>query len=116
MVCVGVSRSKCRAPSETDALARLLRDTIEADRYPLSPRVQMWKGILAKIRLKPLKASLAPKRLEPKPEQLTPQKHYKPLRSGREHRFFVAIIEHGDAGLLKRGRDCLNVLAVFTSK
>jgi hypothetical protein len=35
---------------ETDALARLLRDTIDADRYPLSPRVQMWKGILAKIR------------------------------------------------------------------
>ena len=38
---------------ETDALVRLLRDTIEADRYPLSPRVQMWKGLLAKIRPEP---------------------------------------------------------------
>ena len=35
---------------ETGALARLLRDTIDADRYPLSPRVQMWMGILAKVR------------------------------------------------------------------
>jgi hypothetical protein len=35
---------------ETDALIRLLRDAIDADHYPLSPRVQMWKGILAKIR------------------------------------------------------------------
>ena len=34
---------------ETDALAWLLRDTIDADHYPLSPRVQMWKGTLAKI-------------------------------------------------------------------
>jgi hypothetical protein len=41
---------------ETDALARILRDTINADRYPLSPRVQMWKGILAKIRPEPPKA------------------------------------------------------------
>ena len=30
---------------ETDALARLLRNTIDADRFPFSPRVQMWKGI-----------------------------------------------------------------------
>jgi hypothetical protein len=50
LVCVGVSRSNFREPSETAALARLLLDTIEADHYPLSRRVQMWKGILAKIR------------------------------------------------------------------
>ena len=42
--------------------ARRLRDTIDADRYPLSPRVQMWKGILAKIRP------------EAKPEPLPPLK------------------------------------------
>lgn len=36
------------ADEETDALARLL---IDADRYPLSPRVQMRSGILAEIRL-----------------------------------------------------------------
>jgi hypothetical protein len=35
---------------ETDALARLLSRTIDDDRYPLSPRVQNLKGILAKIR------------------------------------------------------------------
>jgi hypothetical protein len=38
---------------ETEALSRLLRDTIDDDRYPLSPRVQMWKGILAKLRQEP---------------------------------------------------------------
>ena len=61
---------------ETDALARLLRDTIDADRYPLSPRVQMRKGILAKIRP------------ETKPEPLPPPEtlrsaEQKPYR-GRE--------------------------------
>jgi len=49
---------------ETAALARLLRDAIDADHYPLSPRVQMLKGIFAKIRP------------EAKPEPLPPQKHY----------------------------------------
>ena len=34
---------------ETDALARLLSRTIDADRYPLSPRIQILKAILAKI-------------------------------------------------------------------
>ena len=38
---------------ETAALARLLKSTIDADRYPLSPRIQMLKGILAKIRPEP---------------------------------------------------------------
>jgi hypothetical protein len=61
---------------ETDALARLLRDTIYADHYPLWPRVQMWKGILAKIRP------------EAKPEPLPPPEtlrsaEQKPYR-GRE--------------------------------
>jgi hypothetical protein len=59
---------------ETDALARLLRDSIDADRYPLSPRVQMWKGILAKIRP------------EAKPEPLPPLKNYEPPRAGRYRR------------------------------
>jgi hypothetical protein len=55
---------------ETAALARLLRDTIDADHYPLSPRVQMWKGILAKILPEWPQASLAPKAVEPQPEPL----------------------------------------------
>ena len=33
---------------ETAALARLLTNTIDADRYPLSPRIELLKGILAK--------------------------------------------------------------------
>jgi len=62
---------------ETDALARLLRETIDADRYPFVPRVQMWTGILAKIRLEPPKASLALR----KPEPLSALKHYEPPRA-----------------------------------
>jgi len=31
---------------ETAALARLLKSTIDADRYPLSPRIQTLKAIL----------------------------------------------------------------------
>ena len=38
---------------ETTALARLLTNTIDADRYPFSPRIQTLKGILAKIRPEP---------------------------------------------------------------
>ena len=38
---------------EIAALARLLTNTIDADRYPLSPRVQTLKAILAKIRPEP---------------------------------------------------------------
>jgi hypothetical protein len=34
---------------EASALRTLLADTIEYDRYPLSPRVQMLRGILAKF-------------------------------------------------------------------
>jgi hypothetical protein len=45
---------------ETDALARLLRRTIEDDRYPLSPLVQVLKAILAKIQPKPALKPLPP--------------------------------------------------------
>lgn len=43
---------------ETDALARLLSQTIDADRYPLSPRIQNLKGILTKIRPAPVREGL----------------------------------------------------------
>jgi hypothetical protein len=59
---------------ETDALARLLSRTIDEDRYPLSPRVQLLKGILAKIRPEPTR------------EPLPPLKHYEPPRVGRGRR------------------------------
>lgn len=45
---------------ETETLARVLRNAIDADRYPLSPRVQLWKGILAKIRPEPAREPLPP--------------------------------------------------------
>ena len=35
---------------EAEALARLLRNTIDEDRFPLSPRILMLKAILGKIR------------------------------------------------------------------
>lgn len=35
-------------------LAELLRETIERDRYPLSPRIRSLKAILAKLQPEPL--------------------------------------------------------------
>ena len=59
---------------ETAALARLLTNIVDADRYPLSPRIQLLKGILAKIRPE------TPR--EPLPEP----KRYEPPRGGRYRR------------------------------
>jgi hypothetical protein len=51
---------------ETEILARLIRNAIDADRYPLSPRVKQWQRILAKIRPEPLREPLpGPKRHAP---------------------------------------------------
>jgi hypothetical protein len=54
---------------ETDALARLLSRTIDNDRYPLSPRVQTLKGILAKIRPEPVREPLPPPRVYAPPSR-----------------------------------------------
>jgi hypothetical protein len=54
---------------ETAALARLLSDTINGDRFPLSPRVQVLKAILTKIQP------------EPPREPLPPLKNYAPPRA-----------------------------------
>jgi hypothetical protein len=43
---------------ETVALARLLHNAIDGDRYPLSSRVQLLRGILAKIRPEPAREPL----------------------------------------------------------
>jgi hypothetical protein len=40
---------------ETATLARLLMETIDGDRYPLSPRILTLKAILAKIRPEPVR-------------------------------------------------------------
>jgi hypothetical protein len=54
---------------EITALTRLLIDTLDGDRFPLSPRIQMLKAILAKIRPEPVH------------EPLPPLKHYEPPRA-----------------------------------
>jgi hypothetical protein len=54
---------------EITALTRLLIDTIDGYRFPLSPRIQMLKAILAKIRPEPVR------------ETLPPLKHYAPPRA-----------------------------------
>jgi hypothetical protein len=59
---------------EGEALARLLRNAIDDDRYPLSPRVQTPKAILAKIQPQPVR--------EPSP----PPMHYEPPSKGRYRR------------------------------
>ena len=61
---------------ETAALVRLLKSTIDAERYPLSPRIQTLKAILDKIRPEPVS------------EPLPPRKHYEPPRAtaGRRRR------------------------------
>jgi hypothetical protein len=60
---------------ETAALARLLSDRIDADRYPLSSRVQMLKAILGKIRPEPAREPLPP-----------PPKHYEPRATAKRRR------------------------------
>ena len=47
---------------ETAALTRLLRDAVDGDRFPLSPRVQLLKGILTKIRPEAVREPLPPPR------------------------------------------------------
>jgi hypothetical protein len=59
---------------ETAALMRLLRHAIDNDRYPLSPRISMLRGILGKIK--------APIVREPLP----PPKVYAPPRASPKQR------------------------------
>ena len=74
---------------ETAALARLLTNTIDADRYPLSPRIQLLKGILAKIRPEPERERLPERKLGERssPDSaISSPKHYEPPRGGRYRR------------------------------
>jgi len=59
---------------ETTALARLLSDTIEGDRFPLSPRILTLRAIRAKLRP------------EPVGEPLSPRKHYEPPQAAGARR------------------------------
>jgi hypothetical protein len=64
---------------ETDALAGLLRRTVDDDRYPRSPRIQMLKAILAKIRPEPVHEPLPPPKRYAPPRATTAKRR----RSGR---------------------------------
>jgi hypothetical protein len=63
------------ADDEKAALAALLKRTIDADRYPLSPRIGQLRGILAKLQ--------PPK---PAPAPLPPLKAYAPPRGSAKQR------------------------------
>ena len=63
------------ADDEKTALAALLKRTIDADRYPLSPRIGQLRGILAKLQ--------PPK---PAPAPLPPLKAYAPPRGSAKQR------------------------------
>ena len=60
--------------ADTDALATLPSRTIDNDRYPLLPRIQTLKGILAKIWP------------EPEREPLPPLNRYEPPRASAARR------------------------------
>jgi len=60
---------------EKTALVALLKHTIDADRYPLSPRIGQLRSILAK--LQPPKPKSAP---------LPPLRHYAPPRATAKQR------------------------------
>jgi hypothetical protein len=59
---------------QTAALAAVLRRTIDADRYPLSPRVRSLQAILDQLEPPPVR------------EPLPPLRHYEPPRVGRRRR------------------------------
>ena len=56
---------------QTKALIRELRNVVQNDRYPLSPRIVPLKEILAKLRPEPAR------------EPLPPRRHYEPPSRGR---------------------------------
>jgi hypothetical protein len=59
---------------ETAALASELDGIVRNDRYPLSPRIQALRSVLAKIKPEPVR------------EPVPPPKHYEPPRAGRNSR------------------------------
>jgi len=59
---------------EAAALANELDAIVRNDRYPLSPRIQTLRAVLAKLRPEPAR------------EPLPPPKHYEPPRVGRRRR------------------------------
>jgi hypothetical protein len=68
---------------ERQEMARLLRQAIDGDRYPLSPRVRRWKAMLSK--LDPPATSRPVPYPAPKPSG-EPSLLYRKLRGGSRRR------------------------------
>ena len=45
---------------EAQALVRVLREVIDGDRFPLSPRVQVLRAVLARLRPEPARPPASP--------------------------------------------------------
>src|SRR5215471_14675780 len=65
----------------------LLRNTIDTDHYPLSRRLQLWKGILAKIRPEPPKGVSRSRRAGTETRTRRARQNVLP----RSHRRFSAV-------------------------
>jgi hypothetical protein len=66
---------------ETLALLNLLTETIESDRYPLSPRIRVLRGVLSKFG--PMGPAPPPPARPPTPEERDPRRA---PRQGRRRR------------------------------
>jgi hypothetical protein len=67
---------------KTAGLTRLLSDTIDSDRFPLSPRIQTLKAILAKLRAEPVReATVSGKALRATASQGGPKAARRALKS-----------------------------------
>jgi hypothetical protein len=55
--------------TETEALTQELVGIIEGTRYPLSPRIQTLRAILAKLRPEPVRESLPPRKIYEPPSK-----------------------------------------------
>jgi hypothetical protein len=53
---------------ETAALVRLLHDAIDADHFPLSPRVQTWRAVLGRLRPEPAREPRVPQKVYAPPK------------------------------------------------
>jgi hypothetical protein len=62
------------SPEDYAAIAALLRDTIAADRFPLSPRVQAWRAILHKLDPPKARPALPPPKPAGTPSMLLAKK------------------------------------------
>jgi hypothetical protein len=61
--------------ADLDAIAKLLRETIAADRFPLSPRVRRWQAILDKLEPPAPRPELPPLKPPGTPSMVLAKRH-----------------------------------------